>query len=158
MKEIIITSTALILCVMLIRHFFKGKISSRLQYALWILVAVRLMMPISAQIRLSLGAIDEFRVMELAERLEERIGYVTGQLDQPVVFTLDMDSPVGSRVAEYILGEEASGLTAADGATSIFLAGRIGTWMDVIRGIWFGGMGIAAIWMEIGRASCRERV
>ena len=79
MKEIIITSTALILCVMLIRHFFKGKISSRLQYALWILVAVRLMMPISAQIRLSLGAIDEFRVMELAERLEERIGYEIGR-------------------------------------------------------------------------------
>ncbi len=162
MKEIIITSTALILCVMLIRYFFKGKISSRLQYALWILVAVRLMMPISAQIRLSLGAIDEFRVMELAERLEERIGYITGQLDQPVVFTLDMDSPIGGRVAEYILGEEASGLTAADGATSIFLAGRIGTWMDVIRGIWFGGMGIAAIWMaavnfRFGRKLHKER-
>ena len=39
MKEIIITASVLILCVMLIRHFFKGKISNRLQYALWLLVA-----------------------------------------------------------------------------------------------------------------------
>ena len=54
MKEIIITASVLILCVMLIRHFFKGKISNRLQYALWLLVAVRLIIPVSAQLYLSL--------------------------------------------------------------------------------------------------------
>lgn len=147
MKEIIITSSVLIICVMLIRYFFKGKISSRLQYALWLLVAVRLMMPVSAQIYLSLGAMDQFRVMELAERLEEKIGDLTGRLEEPFVVTMDMDSPVGGRIAGYLLGEEMMEFDTADGPTSIFLAGKAGTWLDIFRGIWFGGMGIAAVWM-----------
>lgn len=76
MKEIIITASVLILCVMLIRHFFKGKISNRLQYALWLLVAIRLIIPVSAQLYLSLGEIDEFRIMDLVRRLEGRFrGY-----------------------------------------------------------------------------------
>ena len=49
MKEILITSTVLILCVLLIRRVFREKISSRLQYALWLLVAIRLIVPISAE-------------------------------------------------------------------------------------------------------------
>ena len=62
MKEIIITSSVLILCVMLIRHFFKGRISNRLRYALWLLVAVRLLVPVSAQLYLSLGGYDRMGV------------------------------------------------------------------------------------------------
>lgn len=148
MKEIIITSSALIVYVMLIRHFFKGKISSRLQYALWFLVAVRLMIPVSAQVYLSLGGIDEFRVMDLVESLEEKFGDITGRLEEPVSFTVNMDSLLGRRAAEYILAEEMPELNAADGATSIFLAGRTGfIWLDLLRGIWYGGMGIMAVWM-----------
>lgn len=159
MKEIIITSSALILCVMLVRHFFKGKISGRLQYGLWLLVAVRLLVPVSAQIYLSLGAIDEFRVLNLAERLEERIGDFTGRLEQPVGFAIDMDSFIGRRVAEYILAEEMPDMDTADGATSVFFAGRIGvTWLDVFRGIWHGGMGIVALWMAAVNLRFRHKL
>lgn len=147
MKEMIITSSVLILCVMLIRHFFKGKISSRLQYALWFLVAARLIMPVSTQIYLSLGSLDEFR-MDLAGRLEEKFGEITGRLEEPFSFTMDMDSLAGRQMAEYILPEEITELDTADGPTSIFLAGKTGfSWMDVLRGIWYGGMGAAAVWM-----------
>lgn len=45
MTELIITSSVLILVVVLMRHFFKGKISLRLQYALWAMVLIRLMIP-----------------------------------------------------------------------------------------------------------------
>lgn len=148
MKEIIITSSVLIVCVMVIRHLFRGKISNRLQYALWILVAVRLMIPVPAQIRLSLGIMNEFRVMSLAERLETRFGDITGRLQQPVSFAMDMNSPVGSQVAEYLLGEDMQNIDTADGPTSIFLAGKTGlTWLNILHGIWFGGIAVVAVWM-----------
>ncbi len=41
----IISSSILILAMILLRYIFKGKISLRLQYGLWLLVAVRLLLP-----------------------------------------------------------------------------------------------------------------
>ena len=45
MRELIIASSVLILVVIVLRHFLKGKISLRLQYALWALVLLRLLVP-----------------------------------------------------------------------------------------------------------------
>lgn len=47
MIDTIITSSVLILVIITLRHLLRGKISSRLQYALWMLVAVRLLLPLS---------------------------------------------------------------------------------------------------------------
>jgi len=47
MIEIIITSSVLILCILLIRKFFMNRISAVLQYSLWFLVLVRLIFPFS---------------------------------------------------------------------------------------------------------------
>ncbi len=150
MKEIIITSSVLIICILLIRKFFRGKISSRLQYALWILVALRLVLPVTAQIYLSIGTFEEFRVVDLAEALEERIGSLTGWLEDPVSFRLrfhtEEQEPYQQPAAEGALGTTVIG--GADGPTSIFLAGKLGfSWMDIFRGIWFGGMFVTAAWM-----------
>lgn len=151
MKEIIITSSVLILCIMLIRVIFRGKISSRLQYALWLLVALRLIVPSSAQIHMAIGSIEEFRIIDLAEALEERFGDVTEQLEQPARFSMSLNSPFVGQVAEFMLGEDTDIPSyAADGPTSVFLAGRIGvSWLDILRGIWCGGMVIVALWMII---------
>ena len=43
----IISSSVLIIVVICLRTFFKGKIRLRFQYALWLLVAVRLLVPLS---------------------------------------------------------------------------------------------------------------
>lgn len=158
MKEIIITASVLILCVMLIRHFFKGKISNRLQYALWLLVAIRLIIPVSAQLYLSLGEIDEFRIMDLVRRLEGDFGDITERLEQPVSFTMNMNSPVGQQIIKNMLEEEMEYISGADGPTSIFLAGSVGfTWLDILRWIWFGGMGVMAVWMAaVNLRFCRK--
>ena len=151
MKEIVITSSVLILCIMLIRVIFRGKISSRLQYALWFLVALRLIVPSSAQIHMAIGSIEEFRIMDLVEALEERFGDVTEQLEQPARFAMSFNSPLVGQVAGFMLGDD-TGISsyAADGPTSVFLAGRIGaSWLDILRGIWGGGMVIVALWMII---------
>ena len=43
----IISSGVSVVSVLLIRRIFKGKISLRLQYALWLLVLVRLLIPVN---------------------------------------------------------------------------------------------------------------
>lgn len=47
MTEWIITSSVLILIVFVLRFLLRGKISLKLQYALWLLVAMRLLLPFS---------------------------------------------------------------------------------------------------------------
>ena len=43
----IISSSILIIAILIIRHVLKGKISARLQYSLWILVLLRLLIPVN---------------------------------------------------------------------------------------------------------------
>lgn len=47
MTETVISSSVLIFVVILLRTVFKGKIKNRVRYALWLIVAVRLLMPFS---------------------------------------------------------------------------------------------------------------
>ena len=47
MLNVLITSSVLILVLILLRGLLRGKISLRFQYALWLLVAVRLLVPVS---------------------------------------------------------------------------------------------------------------
>lgn len=90
MREILITATVLILCILLIRWIFRGKISSRLLYALWLLVAIRLVGTGVAQV--DLGPLSDFRLMDLVE--EDRSGIVeqlneTIRLEEPIQMTVD---------------------------------------------------------------------
>ena len=45
MKEIILTSSILILLLAIFRQAVRGRIAPRVQYALWLLVAARLLIP-----------------------------------------------------------------------------------------------------------------
>ena len=45
MMETIITPSVLILIIIALRYLLRGQISSQLQYALWMLVAIRLLLP-----------------------------------------------------------------------------------------------------------------
>lgn len=47
MAEIIVSTTVLILIVLILRRVTMGRISMEMRYALWLLVAVRLLMPVS---------------------------------------------------------------------------------------------------------------
>ena len=47
MKDLLLTSSVLIAAVFLLRRLFSGRVCARLQYALWLLVAVRLLLPVS---------------------------------------------------------------------------------------------------------------
>ena len=47
MREILLTSSVLILAVLLLRRAFRVRMSRRAQYVLWALVLVRLLVPVS---------------------------------------------------------------------------------------------------------------
>ena len=130
MKEVIITSSVLILCIMLIRKIFRGKISGRLQYALWLLAALRLLLPVAA-VPVAIGSLESFRVVDLAQELEKQTGDLEALLDRPVQFTVSLSVPLDRT-----------------GPTSVFLAGKTGlTWIDILRGFWQGGMIVMALWI-----------
>ena len=148
MGEILITATVLILCVLLIRRIFRGKISSRLQYALWLLVAVRLIIPVSAEF--DMGPVSRFRLMDLveednsgiAERLNETI-----RLEEPIQMTMDSDSILFRLLAPDEVKETLEGMPA-DGPTAVFLAGRLGfSRLDVLWFLWGIGALIVGVWI-----------
>ena len=47
MKELLLTSSVLILALTALRFLFRNSISRRLQYGLWLLVALRLVLPVT---------------------------------------------------------------------------------------------------------------
>ena len=66
--EMLFTSTILIIAIFCLRKMTLGKISMRLRYGLWLLVAVRLLVPLSA-------GTSAFSVMNLLpETISEQIG------------------------------------------------------------------------------------
>lgn len=132
MREILITSAFLILCVLLIRRIFREKVSRRLLYALWLLVALRLMIPGSAQF--GMGPLSQIRLMDLleedksgiTERLEETVS-----LEEPIQMTIDARS-IWFRLFADDAVREAMRDISNDGPTAVFLAGKLGfTRLDV---------------------------
>lgn len=63
MSELIVTSSVLIAVIVAMRHFLQGKISLRLQYALWGLVLLRLLLPVSL-FDSSMSVMNAFRKVE----------------------------------------------------------------------------------------------
>ena len=66
MKDVLLTSSVLIGALLILRLLFRRVIARRVQYALWLLVAVRLLVPVS------LPAAD-FSVLTAAEPVSRQI-------------------------------------------------------------------------------------
>ena len=76
MREILLTSSVLILAVLLLRLAFRDRISRRAQYALWGLVLLRLLVPVSLPgVDFSVLSAAEPVGQAVAERLEQRLVY-----------------------------------------------------------------------------------
>lgn len=150
MREILITSSFLILCVLLIRRIFREKVSRRLLYALWLLVALRLMIPVS--VRFDMGPLSQVRLMDLLE--EDKSGITerlkeTVKLEEPIQMTMDSRS-IWFRLFADDAVKEAMRDMPNDGPTAVFLAGKLGfTGLDVLRFIWIAGIVVVSAWILI---------
>lgn len=131
MTEWFITSSVLILIVLLLRTLLKGKISLRLQYGLWALVLVRLLLPISLPA-------SEFSVMNTAPA--QAIVQLEFPTEQQSPLPEDASTPSVPQTpalshpveplsaplkAEVIPQKEQPTFTAAQLLTAIWIAGMI---------------------------------
>lgn len=70
----IVTSCVLILAVLLIRRVFRGKASARAVYALWLFVALRLLIPgsiaVDAPVPAVATVVDRSPVVQFSDRLD----------------------------------------------------------------------------------------
>ncbi|MCM1388576.1 MAG: DUF4825 domain-containing protein [Bacillus sp. (in: Bacteria)] len=142
MKDAIITSSILILCIVLLRRLCKGKISAGLQYALWLVVALRLIMPCLAVVFPHILPESDFSIMNVADRAETAL--------QGLMEPLETEHTQVRFIEDNFTFDELPflGETGADGPTAVFVAGRITwTWIDWLKIIWYGGMAVAGIWM-----------
>lgn len=80
MKEILITSSVLILVLLALRWAFRSRITRRAQYALWALVLVRLLVPFSLP-----GA--DFSVLTAAQPVERQLADRAEAIGDRTVFT-----------------------------------------------------------------------
>lgn len=133
MKEAVITSSVLILCITLLRRLCRERLSAELQYVLWLIVALRLVMPGITAIFPDLLPESEFSIMNVADKVETAAqDYIAPQQQLGQV-----DFTIGG--LPY-LTETANGASA-----SMFSQEMI--WTDLLRGIWYLGMVIVGIWM-----------
>lgn len=142
MREILLTSSVLILALLILRRAFRETISRRVQYALWALVLVRLLTPVS------LPAAD-LSVLSLAEPVRAA---VSARLEAPAIPAAGLTSrpfgglprgeelavpgakPVGSRTGFPV---ERAGAASAEAWTLT----------EILGAVWLSGAAGMALWM-----------
>ena len=151
MREILLTSSALILALMALRRLFRRTLSRRAQYALWGLVLLRLLLPVN------LPAAD-FSLLTAAKPAADRVealyitpdratvgrtdgGYVWGVPNTPKA-AVGPATPDNSRT---FLDRDAQGnevKITENYKTQILLS-------DLLPPIWYGGMAVMACWLVL---------
>jgi beta-lactamase regulating signal transducer with metallopeptidase domain len=86
--EIIMTSSFLILIILVVRTLFKGKISARMQYVLWLLVAIRLLIPVNI-------IESDFSILNFTVSRSEAQAFLGEELNDSK-YNIIVESPVSS--------------------------------------------------------------
>lgn len=130
MTNWIISSSVLILIVICMRHFLKGKISAKLQYALWLLVAVRLLVPIS------------FGSSILS--VENLIGRFYPVAVENTMNSTTKEEEIYNEINEdAVINVEAQGNNANHETTYVPTERKL-SYTDILHGVWLIGMGCTA--------------
>lgn len=135
MTEWIITSSLLILIVLLVRRLFRGRLSLRLQYALWLVVLVRLLIPGTvAQTGLS--------VLNYLPRPGAEVSQATviAPADGGGAVQINPAGPAES--GETVL--PAAPAEPAEGGEAVPPAPAPLPWRSVLKGVWLAGVAAVA--------------
>ncbi len=140
MFETTFASSVLISALILLRGLFKGRLNLRLQYALWLLVAVRLLLPLP----LLQSPASVLNVLDLGESIES-IGKSAPSAQSNVP---DKDSLTVPEGPTGIAGnEDPPTQTAPDNTqASGFAAGSNATNGTLLHTVWLSGAAATAFW------------
>lgn len=140
MKEILLTSSILIAALMLLRLVLKNKVSSRLQYSLWLLVAVRLLLPVQ------FGS-THFSAAALVRQGTALDTAITQTVSQPV------SGPSYDRLFEQVTQQyTAQGADVAEPEVQAQIDRdtrqqiTVPTVGELLTYLWIGGMTVMAVW------------
>lgn len=135
MREAIITSSVLILCITLLRQLCKDRISACLQYALWLIVAVRLIIPGIAVVFPNILPKSDLSIMNAADRTVAAAQNYSAQTK-----ALEDNITLGGLpfLTEDIEDSSAFGFLSA---------GSMAALAHFLKGIWCLGILIAGVWM-----------
>ena len=144
MKEILLTSSALILALLALRQLFRRTVSRRMQYALWLLVLVRLLVPVNV------GTLAH-NVLSAAEPVQT---VVEERLDTPVLYVQDGTE---RRPAQLLPGKESQGepqsppsdaaqSAPADEYYTVTPTYRTVTLSEALTYVWYAGMAGVGAW------------
>ena len=129
MTDVLLTSSVLILALTTLRFALRGKISPRLQYALWLLAALRLLVPVS------IGT-SPVSVLGAAEAIPAYVEARRPVAESPAVEPLPSPAPVRDLSAEALHPPQTAlpepGLPAPE---------------TVLRWMWLGGAAGFGLWV-----------
>ena len=144
MKENLLTSSVLILALLALRRLFRRTISRRMQYTLWALVLVRLLVP------LNVGTLAH-NVLSAAEPVQTA---VEKRLETPVLY---MQDGTERHPAQLLSGEESQGdpqsppsdaaqSAPADEYSIVTPTYRAVALSEALTYVWYAGMLIVGAW------------
>ena len=144
MKEILLTSSALILALLALRQLFRRTVSRRMQYALWLLVLVRLLVPVNV------GTLAH-NVLSAAAPVQ---AVVEERLDTPVLYVQDGTE---RRPAQLLPGKDSQGepqsppsgaaqAAPADEYYTVTPTYRTVTLSEALTYVWYAGMAGVGAW------------
>ena len=141
MKEILLTSSVLIPALLVLRQVFRKRISRRVQYALWALVLVRLLVPVNLPAAdFSVLSVSQPVRAEAEARLEENTVYVLPVQEEPISYTSVVVRPAWKDV----LPIEGHPVVSEDEKTLITYAFTLEEALDLA---WKAGMAVMALWL-----------
>ena len=133
MLEILLSSSVLILVLALLRRFLQGRISARLRYALWALVLLRLLVPVTA-------FESKVSVASVAQPIAAQVQEYSAQRAQTVYIPVTM-------------GER------PDTGEPNTAVARVGVEpLDLARWVWYAGMAAAAGWFALVNVRMARRL
>lgn len=170
MKEVFLTSSVLILAVFLVRTVFRNTVSRRLQYALWGLVLVRLLLPVNLPAMEHNVLTAAFPMQQTVEtEMEERIVYALPTQVDPLPQSRLADGEVQiSRTLHTNYRQLANGDQKAyseyysggvvledDTVTRYFFMWPLG---ELLRNIWYLGMAVMVLWFLASNLRFRSKL
>ncbi len=161
MKEILITSSVLILVLLAVRLLFFKSISRRAQYALWGLVLVRLLVPVSlpAMEHSVLSAVEPMQTA-VAEQMDGLSVYLRpvaqGRMEMsalqppesnaaPAVVVREDPSRTGGGPQYQVNGHTAAGSYLSEDGTVVFYAWSL-TVPELLALLWLIGTVLMSVW------------
>ena len=150
MTEILVTSSVLIVVIALLRLVLRGKISQRVQYALWLLVAVRLLVPVSfvgSPVSV-MNAVEPVAETIQISRTEQQFPAGTGQIQN-----VTGENPTAQTGTVTTPSQPQTGGTAQVQPTEPGV--ELGT---VLRWVWLAGAVVVGCWFLLSNLVFRRRL